>query len=163
MRTMTHSTRLRQLHLFMLLLFSLIVACSRAPDSSRVGVFAATQSGLKEVTIYGEECYDDRFFCLSPTQTFQPFGVVSRLYVNLPGAVVVSSRLLWTNTLRRAGNDFVSNRDGAELLNLSTRAVKDNLYELSAADLSNRRTGFLLLEIKMPLGTRTRTYVLQIT
>lgn len=127
------------------------------PDPSRLGVFASTSSGIKELLVYGEETGMDTFRVpdLSAVPTV---GSVGAFFLNMPNTDVMSSRVFWVAAPQRSFDE-----SSCAPLPVQYQSVKGNMYKVVLPTLGNRHSGVLLFIVRMPLGTRDRTYAIRLT
>ena len=138
-----------------LLLFSL--GCETTPDPQKIGVFAATNRGLLELTPYGAQngmsSYD-----LRKLQEVPAVAKVTQFYVNMPDSKITESKMFWLTKL-----DKEFDEKGLSSLNASIETGKNNVYRIKCAELAGKKGGYILLKISMPLGTPDRMYAIQLT
>jgi hypothetical protein len=134
-----------------------LLGCESAPDPQKVGVFASTNHGLVELTVYGEQdgmtSYD-----LSKLQDAPTVGKVEQFYVNMPDSKITNSKMFWLAT-----PDKKFNEEGKASLNASIEIGKNGVYRIKCADLEGKKAGYILLKISMPLGTADRMYVIRLS
>jgi hypothetical protein len=127
-------------------------ACHRAPAPQKIGVFADTNSGLLELTAYGEQAG-------RTTYTFRQItGVpnvqrINRFFVNMPDTKITNSKLYWLL-------DLPARVQETELppLKIDIESVQGNMYSIVCSELEGKKGGVAVLKIGMPSGTPDRMY-----
>lgn len=127
----------------------LLVGCETAPDPQKIGVFASTNHGLVELTVYGEQegmtSYDVRKLKQAPTA-----AKVSQFYVNMPDSQITNSKLFWLTKL-----DNELNEEGLPPLNASIEVAKGNMYRIKCAQMEEKRMGTYFSRYQCHLGRLT--------
>jgi len=127
-------------------------ACRRAPAPQKIGVFADTNSGLLELTAYGEQAG-------RTTYTFRQItGVpnvqrINRFFVNMPDTKITDSKLYWLLGLPARFEETTQ-----EPLKIDIESMQGNMYSIVCSELEGKKGGVALLKIGMPLGTPDRMY-----
>jgi hypothetical protein len=134
-----------------------LTGCESAPDSSRIGVFASTTHGLLELTTYGKEI-GEAVYELPNAQTFPSSTSVRSFYINMPDSTITESKLYWMSSI---GKTF--NESGQSPLSITLVAKREKLYQVACADLAQKKDGYAILKVSMPLGQPDRIYVVHVT
>lgn len=153
MKLQQHAVVLTAFTLFALML----VGCEKSPEPQKIGVFASTNRGLLELTVFGEQTgmtsYSMRQLSNLPTAK----KIVS-FYVNMPDSKITNSKVYW---LAKLDQDF--NERGQAALNLSIENAKTaGTYRIACTDLEGKNNGYVLLKVGMPLGTPDRMYAIHL-
>lgn len=136
--------------------FVILSACSGAPDESKVGLFARTNTGLQELTVYGEQVGSDSYR-LPDLSALPAAKSVKAFFLNMPDATVANSKVFWL----AAPQDRLD-EDQVPALPVQVDAVKGNMYKLSSSEIESKRNGLLIFKVGMPLGTADRVYIVKL-
>lgn len=136
---------------------SLVVSLvSDTPDASKLGVFAGTEAGVKELVIYGEQTGRTEYrlpdLSVAPT-----VGTVKAFFLNMPDTKVMNSKIFWIAAPQPSFDE-----DATPTLPVQVESVKGNMYKLLSPELSSKRGGVLLFKVGMPLGTADRMYAIKL-
>jgi hypothetical protein len=134
-----------------------ILGCRAAPEPQQVGVFAATNHGLLELTTYGKQI-GENVYSLSSLAEIPKAAKVERFYVNMPGSTITEVKVFWLTAL-----DKNFDERNQTPLDTSIETGKGNVYRINCAGLSDKKGGYVLLKVPMPLGVADRAYVVQVT
>ncbi|HVR11503.1 MAG TPA: hypothetical protein VMW75_25895 [Thermoanaerobaculia bacterium] len=147
-----------------------IISCSRGPDPHRIGVFAETNAGLVELTVYGSETEADSFtqgvtagFSFPQGQSVPTATSVKRFYVNLPDTRIEEAKIYILRDLNARWH--LQGHMERDPQPVATRLSKTEggVYELTSDQLQANGPGYVALWIKMPLGVPDRLYVVQLS
>lgn len=130
---------------------------SDKPDSAKLGVFASTDDGVKELVVYGEQT-DETTFRL-PDLSAVP--TVKALYLNMPDVKVMASKLFFGVADMSPLPNFEEARDGIRLTP-QIESAGGNMYKIQSSGLDPRRRATLILRVGMPLGTPDRVYFIKV-
>ncbi len=131
---------------------------SDAPDASKLGVFASTNDGLKELLVYGEQTGETSY--RAPSTAGAPtVASVKAFYINMPNSNVMSSKV-FVEPSRDLAPTFTE--AASHSVPVSFESVKGNLYRVVLPDLGKRPGSLLLLKVSMPLGTPDRIYAINL-
>lgn len=127
-----------------------------------LGAYAATESGIIPISVYGTEDQDIG----SETASFKFAGIIpeakriSHFYLNLPDANVSESKLYLLEDVDAARWHYFVENDPSDPKPVSAtiEPVSGSIYKFSSADLSAKETGFACLRASMPMGTAERMY-----
>lgn len=134
-----------------------LLGCETTPEPQKVGVFAATNHGLLELTTYGKQI-GENVYSLSSLSEIPKTSKVERFYVNMPGSTITEVKVFWLTTLDKNFDDR-----NQTPLDASIETGKGNVYRINCAGLSDKKGGYVLLKVPMPLGVADRAYVVQVT
>ena len=152
---MTHRNTAHIVALGCLLLCML--GCKTTPEPQKVGVFASTNHGLLELTTYGKQT-GENVYSLNNLPEIPKASKIIRFYVNMPGSTITEVKVFWVTTL-----DKNFDERNQTPLDASIESGKSSVYLINCAALSDKKSGYVLLKVPMPLGVADRAYVAQVT
>jgi hypothetical protein len=134
-----------------------VAAFSDTPDASKLGVFASTSDGIKELTIYGEQS-GMHTFKLPEIYSAPTVAKVKAFYLNMPDTKVMNSKIFWLPASRQSLDE-----ESSSALPIQIESVKGNMYKALSPELNTRQGGVLLFKVGMPLGTPDRLYAIKLS
>ncbi|MEA2162245.1 MAG: hypothetical protein QOK37_372 [Thermoanaerobaculia bacterium] len=137
---------------------SVMSLISDAPDATKLGVFASTNDGLKELVVYGEQT-GTASYRVPQLATAPTARNIKALYLNMPGTEIMSSKafVVPTSELRQSFEE-----SSAYTVPVSFETVRGNLYKVVVPDLGRRDGSVLLFKVSMPMGTADRLYAINL-
>lgn len=114
--------------------FLFLSMCSGAPDESKIGVFARTNGGLQELTMYGEQIGSDSYR-LPDLSSAPSAKSVKAFFLNMPDTNVSNSKVFWLASPQERFDE-----DDVPALPVQVETVKGKLYKLSSSDLEGSGT-----------------------
>lgn len=134
-----------------------VAAISDAPDPSKLGVFASTSDGIKELVVYGEQT-GTRTFRLPDVTNAPAVAEVKAFYLNMPDTKVMNSKIFWLPTSQESLDE-----ESSTALPIQMESVKANMYKALSPGLDAKKGGLLLFKVGMPLGTPDRLYAIKLS
>ena len=128
-------------------------------NAQKIGVFAETSSGTLELISRRTDSYDISEDILSRMPKAKG---VNFYYVNIPEAEIAESVLFWTSSYQKYKDLDLYEPIKPETLKAEIESIKGSAYKIGSNELQNKKNGFVVLKIKMPLGTSDRLYPIKI-
>ena len=85
----------------------------------------------------------------------------------MPEVLIAETKMLWFSSFKKEERSYDKGKfdyklEGYSELKPEVESVKNGMYRIRCNGLEGKRTGFVVLHLRMPYGTTDRAYLVQI-